>query len=51
MIKKTGKGFQLFGKKTGKPLGPARGSKEDVMEKDEARVMYFKHMKGRKKKG
>jgi hypothetical protein len=50
VIRKSGSGYRLFSKTTGKPLGPVRSSKEEVMDRDEKRVQFFKNL-GRSKGG
>lgn len=48
-IRKSGGGFRLHSKTTGRPLGPVRSSREEVMSKDEKRVAFFRSL--RKSKG
>ena len=45
MIKPVKGGYQLHSKTTGKPLGPVRKTKEEVGQKDEKRVQFFKNLK------
>lgn len=44
-IRRSGGGFRLHSRTTGKPLGPVRKSRQEVMEKDEKRVQFFKNIK------
>lgn len=45
MIRKEGGGYRLHSKTTGKPLGPVRRSAEEVADKDEKRVQFFRNLK------
>lgn len=45
MVRKTKGGYRLFSKKTGKPLGPTRGTPEQVTKMDEKRVQFFQNLK------
>jgi hypothetical protein len=49
MIKPAGKGYRLFSKsKPGRALGPVRASADEVKDKDEKRVQFFKNLKASK---
>ena len=41
MIRKEGSGYRLYSQSSGKPLGPVRGSEQEVADKDEKRVQFF----------
>jgi hypothetical protein len=45
-IKREGKGYRLYSKTDpSKPLGPVRRSSQEVADKDEKRVQFFKNLK------
>jgi len=51
VIKKVEGGFRLFSKsKPSRPLGPVRASKQEVLDRDEKRVQFFKHLHRKKVK-